>query len=52
MFFGEIPPDSQQDFYLSICSLKNIPDSMLEKNLSCKYDSSSFSIPIGLVHLF
>jgi hypothetical protein len=52
LFFGDRPPDSQQDFCLSIHSLKNLTSTMLEKELSCSFDSSSLSIPSGLVHLF
>lgn len=52
LFFGDKSPSSVQSFYLSINSLKNIPDTILENKLSCSYDSSFLSIPIGLVHLF
>jgi hypothetical protein len=46
------PPGCEDQFFLSINSLKNIPFGNVEKETFQLTALSGFSIPLGLVHLF
>lgn len=52
IFFGKIPPENPTNFYLSLNSLKNIPNEFVEKELFEPKALSGFSVPIGLTRLF
>jgi hypothetical protein len=51
-FFNHIPPEHPTNFYLSINSLKPMPNELVEKKHFEPTSLPGFSIPIGLVRLF
>lgn len=51
-FFGDSSPSTTQEFYLSVNSLKNVPDDILDENIYSPSHLHGFSIPVGLIHLF